>query len=413
VKPVRSTLAALALGAASLTVATPAPAMAVQGSANIPAPAVLSASAYSALGAYGGRTLIQAKVSTAVVSCRLKLLSRQSFKVSYATNARYCHVNFYAYVTVAANPTPVYRSVAFEVIGLNAEGQFSRGLVYLNVAPKGSNYHAPPPPVVNTDPPSPPAPPIVRKANPPAPPAEPASYSGPVQNFSPNWSGYEALGSGFTFVTGTFNVPTLDNDETCQTFESQWVGIDGDTAIPGGSNLIQAGVTEDPYDDYSDCNAPGTFYVRAWWEVLPEYQTEQDISNYYLTVHAGDTITVSITRYGTNDMWSIEVEDRTDNQVAGQDVYYDGPGNSAEWVNESATSPQECSGAVNELANECPETEYSPAVNFGSLGYNATDVTGTKLDTMYQNGSDVSTPTWQPNLAALLRNGFSTSYTGY
>jgi Peptidase A4 family len=399
-------LAALALGAALTVAPLHTSDQHVSAGVNIPAPQVMSASAYSAVSAYGGRTLIQARVNTAVTSCQLKLLSKQSFTVSYATNARSCHVNFYAYVTVAANPTPVYRTLAFEVIGRNAWGQFSRGMVYLNVAPKGSDYHMPPPPQVNTDP----APPPVVKAVTPAPPAEPISSSvTPVLAYSPNWSGYEAIGTGFTFVSGIFIVPTLDNDETCQTFESQWVGIDGDDTI-GDSNLVQAGVTEDPYDNFGDCEAPGTFYLRAWWEVLPEYQTEQDFSD--ITVHAGDRVAVSISRLGTANTWNIEIEDFTDSEVVGQEVYYTGPGDTADWITESASDAQECSGAVDGMTNECPETGYSPAVSYSALGYNAQSVTGLRADIMAQNGYAVSTPSLVPNLAALMHNGFTTSYTG-
>jgi hypothetical protein len=103
----------------------------------IQGPAVLSASTNPrAVGAYGDTTLVIGRVNTAVTNCQLKLLSHQSFAVTYASNVRRCHVNFYAYVTIAANPTRVYRSVAFELIARNAWGQFSRGVFYINVVPK-------------------------------------------------------------------------------------------------------------------------------------------------------------------------------------------------------------------------------------------------------------------------------------
>lgn len=396
-------LVALIVGAATLTISGPALAHEVTNGPNIPAPGVLSAYAYSALGAYGGRTLIAARVTTGTTTCQLKLLSHQSFAVSYATNARYCHVNFYAYVIVAANPTPVYRSVAFEVIARNAWGQFSRGMVYLNVAPKGSDYHAPPPPVVTTDPTPPP---VVQKA----PPQAPTPSVNTVSGVSPNWSGYEAEGSGFTAAIGTFTVPRLDNDETCQTFESQWVGIDGDYNLPGGTNLIQAGITEEPYDSFGDCTAPGSFYLYAWWEVLPEYQTEQNVPSYEMNVNSGDTVTVAITRTSDGD-WSLSISDDTNNQIWTSQVPYSGPGNSAEWIDESAADGQECSGAVQ--GNICPMTDYSGA-RFWNLQYNHNaSVTTLKDVAMEQDLVDVSTPSYVPNLAQLLSGGFTVSYTGY
>ena len=205
-------------------------------------------------------------MNTATTTCQLKLLSHQSFAVTYATNARYCHVNFYAYVTVSANPTPVYRTVAFEVIARNACGQFSRGIVYLNVAPKGSNYQAPPPPVVNTEP-VPPPPPVKPVSKPTPAPASPGGGLGMTvtTSTSDNWSGYDVLDNGITSVHGTFTVPSLQSDETCNTALSQWVGIDG----ADNSDLIQAGVQESPIDAYGDCSAPNYFSVQPWWEILP------------------------------------------------------------------------------------------------------------------------------------------------
>jgi Peptidase A4 family len=396
-------LAALALGAALTVAPVHTSDHHVTNTVDIPAPAVLSASAYSAVSAYGGRTLVQARVNTAVTACQLKLLSKQSFAVIYATNQRYCHVNFYAYVTVAANPTPVYRTLAFEVIGRNAWDQFSRGMVYLNVAPKGSNYHMPPPPVVNTDP----APPPVVKAVRPKPPAGSSSPGNPglttFSGTSNNWSGYEVLGNGLTSVHGTFTVPELDNDETCTSEESQWVGIDGGTAIDD-NNLIQAGVMETPYDAFGDCNAPSYYYVQPWWEILPA--TATDIDSF--TAQAGDSISVSIWQDSPgSDYWTISVVDNTNGGSFQTTQYYTGPQATAEWITESMTDNANCGG-------QCTETSYSPAVTYSGLGYDAsTSPYDIEQMTMTQDGTDVSTPTWDGTLGQLLSQGFTTSYTGY
>ena len=179
----------------------------------IQAPAVLSASTNPrAIGAYGGKTLVVGRVRTSVTTCQRKLLSHQSFPVIYASNVRRCHVNFYAYVTLGANPTHAYRSVAFELIARNAWGQFSRGVFYINVAPKGSNFNPGPPPVVKINDPPPPPPPVIKKAVPyarpaPAPPSSGQGQINVTQGTSNNWSGYEVTGSGFTSVTGPSTSP--------------------------------------------------------------------------------------------------------------------------------------------------------------------------------------------------------------
>jgi Peptidase A4 family len=392
-------LVALGLGAGLVTAPVHVSDLHVMGGVNIPAPQVMSASAYSAMSAYGGRTLISARVNTAVTSCQLKLLSHQSFAVRYASNARYCHVNFYAYVSVAANPTPVYRTLAFEVIGRNAWGQFSRGTVYLNVAPKGSNYHMPPPPVVKTT--QVPPPPVTKAV--PAAPSPPAPSSqmgmGVTQYTSDNWSGYEVTGSNFTSVTGTFTVPELETDETCNSDESQWVGIDGDS-VP---SLIQAGISISPYDSYGECNAPDSYYINAWYELLPAYQ--QPIDSIF--ANFGDQIKVNITDQYSPGVWHINMWDLTNGENWNIDIGYNTPGTSAEWITESSTDHNNCGG-------QCTLTGYDPAVTYSGLSFNNNaHVSSVEAETLDQNGQYVSTPSSVANLGQLLSQGFSTSYTGF
>ena len=49
-------------------------------------------------------------------TCQVKLLSRQSFPVVYASNVRSCSSSFTARLTVGRNPSPINRTVAFELI---------------------------------------------------------------------------------------------------------------------------------------------------------------------------------------------------------------------------------------------------------------------------------------------------------
>ena len=110
-KPVRTTLATLTLGVASLTTlgTTPASASTVTGSAQHPRPP-----GHVGLGLLGHERLWGPDPHLGQGQYRSHLLPAKApvppeLPVTYANNARYCHVNFYAYVTVAANPTPVYR----------------------------------------------------------------------------------------------------------------------------------------------------------------------------------------------------------------------------------------------------------------------------------------------------------------
>jgi hypothetical protein len=71
-------------------------------------------------------------------------------------------------------------------------------------------------------------------------------------DYSSNWAGAVLIGSGFTSVTGTFEVPT----PTTEGSGAAWVGIDGDT---NPSAILQAGVEWTLSD--------GAVTYNAWYEV--------------------------------------------------------------------------------------------------------------------------------------------------
>jgi hypothetical protein len=202
-------------------------------------------------------------------------------------------------------------------------------------------------------------------------------------------------------VSGTFTVPWLGSDDTCQTAESQWVGIGGVT----DQALVQAGVQESPIDSQGGCAAPD-FYITVWWEVLPNPQ--QRIP---LTVNAGDKVTVDIYSLGPQTaQWEIYVQDVTSGQSywVQPDFQYGG-GSSAEWVNEAVTGTS-CGGV-------CSMTSYSPPVTFSGLSYRVdgyqAQMTGhvNAIDqlTMVQNGQDVSVPSPITGMSGLMSGGFTTS----
>jgi hypothetical protein len=58
------------------------------------------------------------------------------------------------------------------------------------------------------------------------------------------------------------------------------------------------------------------------------------------------------------------VTDNTTGQSSTTEQWYDGPGNSAEWITESLSDENNCAG-------QCTMTGYDPAVTYNGLNYNA------------------------------------------
>ena len=117
------TLGSLVLGAPSALAATASP-------------TVLSASATpGALGPAGGQVLVSGTVDNAA-TCRLVLLSHQSFPVVYSHNpTTACQDgSFSANVTIGANPSAVKRTVAFALVARNGAYQFT-GRFYVALEP--------------------------------------------------------------------------------------------------------------------------------------------------------------------------------------------------------------------------------------------------------------------------------------
>jgi hypothetical protein len=153
-----------------------------------------------------------------------------------------------------------------------------------------------------------------------------------------NWSGYALDGSGFTGVTGTFNVPAPLKSTSCLEETSVWVGIDGIY----NHDLLQAGVAERgftvpsrrtqttwPAPGVAPILCAGRVQVFDWWEDLPSGPVQVD-----LPVHVGDSVTVSIFKM-SRGWWAIAVHDFTATHSFFLAQRYDGPQTSAEWVVEA------------------------------------------------------------------------------
>jgi hypothetical protein len=84
----------------------------------------------------GGGTLVVTGTVKNATTCRLELLSRQSFSVVYSHNPKGCAGGGYsARVTIGPNPSAVRRTVAFALVARNATSSFT-GRFYVALAPR-------------------------------------------------------------------------------------------------------------------------------------------------------------------------------------------------------------------------------------------------------------------------------------
>jgi hypothetical protein len=157
-----------------------------------------------------------------------------------------------------------------------------------------------------------------------APPSLRPAPSGPTipdnQNTSHNWSGYAATGGHYTAVTGTWTVPEFSPDGSFG-IDAAWVGIGGVRS----RDLIQAGTNQ-------TVSGNGRTQYEAWIETLP--RASRSIS---LSVHPGDSVTVSINEQTTNN-WLIDFKNNTTGQTYQETVAYTSSHSSAEWVEEAPSA---------------------------------------------------------------------------
>ena len=196
---------------------------------------------------------------------------------------------------------------------------------------------------------------------------------------STNWSGYVKTGT-FTSATATWNVPTVTTSSTDK-YGSDWVGIDGFN----NSDLIQTGTEED--------TVGGRAEYYAWWEILPASETV--ISS--LTVHAGDSITGTITK-GSSGKWTITLKDNTTGGSFTTSKSYSGPGTSVDYIQEAVD--------VNGSISVPPKLSKA---SFSGLKANGASpaLTSSGEILLVQNGTTYYTPS-----SVSGGNSFSVSYTG-
>ena len=159
------------------------------------------------------------------------------------------------------------------------------------------------------------------------------------QLYSGNWSGYVLANyethTTYTSATGTWIVSSSKAPAAKSSgYSSSWVGIGGfcenTSCSRGDGTLIQLG-TE------SDVTAAGVSSYYAWYEMLPESETE--IRGF--TVAPGDSITAtlalaSITR--GRQTWKLTMTDATRHAAWTTNLNYQSSELSADWVEEAPSS---------------------------------------------------------------------------
>ena len=123
----------------------------------------------------------------------------------------------------------------------------------------------------------------------------PAGHAG--TDISQNWAGYVAFGQQFTSVTATWIQPQLRGKGTGAQRVGIWVGLDGCYRV--SSTVEQTGI--DAVCGQGSDSGPSCF---AWHEMFPKplvpITTAQveGVGSEDLVVHAGDTITATVTSLG-------------------------------------------------------------------------------------------------------------------
>jgi hypothetical protein len=199
--------------------------------------------------------------------------------------------------------------------------------------------------------------------------------NGPL-NLSGNWSGLFEGGSSTTFtgVQADWTVPAVPFTTTDEA-SGTWIGLDGVES----SSLIQTGTAQNSGPDNG-----GTQYY-AWVELLPGAPGEIDIApGSPAAVLPGDEMSGSISETSL-DVWTIVLDDITEDWSFSQEYSYSTPGLTADWIEEAP----DVSGSIATLADYRSTT-------FTNLGVSGSGLSSASLYALYMDiptGAIISYPT--------------------
>lgn len=209
------------------------------------------------------------------------------------------------------------------------------------------------------------------------------AHAGPTHSFRPfhshpfnqnggNWSGYVASGSGFSTVSATWTQPNATCNSSNDLY-APWVGIDGS----GSQSVEQAGVQ-------TDCSS-GSPVDSAWYEMYPQNPVYWPDS-----VSAGDVITATVTRSGTN--YTLKLTDQTQH-----------------WTEQTTQSYQGANASA-EVILESPTAAYP---NFGTVSFSAATIDGSSLSSTNPTALDASNSSGYEDHTSAIGSGgqsFSVNY---
>jgi hypothetical protein len=205
---------------------------------------------------------------------------------------------------------------------------------------------------------------------------------------SGNWSGYgtniteTGLTGLYKSVSGEWVIPSVSAETAGQAEDtSTWIGIGGNTLnalIPEGDpTLIQTGTEQ-------DVAADGSTTYDAWWEILPEPETEVTS----MAVSPGDLMKATITEGTIPEDWTITIADLTKGATGNESftttTVYPSLMDTAEWVHEAPTLIA-VNGGIATLAKSAPVRFTGAALNGSAINLNTadqiqmTDSTGTTV----------------------------------
>ncbi len=142
-----------------------------------------------------------------------------------------------------------------------------------------------------------------------------------------NWSGYIVTGTAFTLAKGSWIVPTVNCNQTPQSFSSFWVGIDGYTS----TTLEQVGTQ-------SECKDSSPNYY-AWYQFLPNDPRNIIIGS--VPVAPGDVISASVQCNNSNSSFTVIITNKTKGLSSGpiKATVSGALCKSAEWIAEAPADP--------------------------------------------------------------------------
>ena len=190
---------------------------------------------------------------------------------------------------------------------------------------------------------------------------------------SNNWSGYNQgavernVAGGFHSISGDWLVPTVTPHRDRESeYSSTWIGIGGGCVTSDcaqqDSSLIQTGTEQDVL--YDPIGGTTTQY-SAWWEIIPDSDDQRPIE---MTVKPGDHMRASIVESTvTADVWTITLQDLTQNETFTTTINFHSDRGSAEWITEAPTV----------VAVSIPPTlGFAPIPNLSLGGFDAAMVNG-------------------------------------